>query len=94
MIEIKDAVKIAKDFIIEFFDKPEKIQIEAFSLSDNKKYWNVTYSFWQKAEVINELQTILGITGSKVYKTIQINVENGEVVGMKTGIAENLSETV
>ena len=94
MIELKEAVEKAKDFIADFFDKPEKIQVEAFSLSEDKKSWNVTYSFWRKAESSNQLQTILGITGSKIYKTIQIDTEKGEVIGMKVGIAENLTETV
>ena len=94
MIELKEAVEKAKDFIADFFDKPEKIQVEAFSLSEDKKSWNVTYSFWRKAESSNQLQTILGITGSKIYKTIQIDTEKGEVIGMKAGIAENLTETV
>ena len=94
MIELKETVEKAKDFIADFFDKPEKIQVEAFSLSEDKKSWNVTYSFWRKAESSNQLQTILGITGSKIYKTIQIDTEKGEVIGMKVGIAENLTETV
>ncbi len=66
MIEIEDTVKRAKDFITKFFEEPERIQLEAFGLSDDEKSWNVTYSFWRKAEPINQLQTILGITGSKV----------------------------
>jgi len=94
MIELKEAVEKAKDFIADFFDKPEKIQVEAFSLSEDKKSWNVTYSFWRKAESSNQLQMILGITSSKIYKTIQIDTEKGEVIGMKAGIAENLTETV
>ncbi len=94
MIEIKDAVKKAKDFIVELYGEPERIQIEAFNLSDDKKSWNVTYSFWRKAEPINQLQRALEITGSKVYKTIEIDAEKGDVIGMKVGIAENITETV
>ena len=94
MIEIKDAVKKAKDFIVELYGEPEKIQIEAFNRSDDKKSWNVTYSFWRKAEPINQLQRALGITGSKVYKTIEIDAEKGDVIGMRVGIAENTTETV
>ncbi len=94
MIELKEAVEKAKNFIADFFDKPEKIQVEAFSLSEDKKSWNVTYSFWRKAEPINQLQRTLGITGSKVYKTIEIDAEKGDVIGMRVGIAENTTETV
>jgi len=36
----------------------------------------------------------LGITGSKVYKTIEIDAEKGDVIGMRVGIAENTTETV
>ncbi len=94
MIEIKEATKRAQDFIVEFFDKPEKIQVEAFSLSDDKKSWNVTFSFWQKSERVNQLQHILGINGSKIYKTIKVDIESGDVIKMKTSIAENAPETV
>ncbi len=94
MIEFKEAVEKANDFIVNFFDKPEKIQLEAFSRSDDKKSWNVTYSFWRKAEPINQLQRALEITGNKVYKTIEIDAEKGDVIGMKVGIAENATETV
>ncbi len=86
--------KRAKDFITKFFDEPERIQLEAFSLSDDKKSWNISYSFWRKTESSNQLQEVLGITGSKVYKTIEIDAEKGEVIGMKVGIAENAAETV
>ena len=94
MIEIKDAIEKAKNSIKEIFEEPEKIQVEAFSLSEDKKLWSVTYSFWQKSEPVSQLQLVLGISGSKVYKTIEIDAETGEVLGMKIGIAENAIETV
>lgn len=94
MIEVKDAIEAAKNSIIEIFDKPERIQVEAFSLAEDKKSWNVTYSFWRKSEPVTQLQSVLGIIGNKVYKTIEIDAENGNVVGMKAGIAENAIETV
>jgi len=94
MIQIKDAIEKAKNSIIEIFEKPEKIQVEAFSLSEDKKSWNVTYSFWQKSDPVSQLQSALGITGSKVYKTIEIDAESGDILGMKVGIAENSAETV
>lgn len=94
MIEIKDAIKEAENFIKGFFSTPERIQLEAFGLSDDGKFWNITYSFWLKAEPINQLQTVLGITSNKVYKTIKIDAEKGGVIGMKVGSAENTIEAV
>lgn len=94
MIQIKDAIEKAKNSINEIFGEPEKIQVEAFSLSEDKKSWKVTYSFWQRSEPISQLQAVLGITGSKVYKTIEIDAESGDILGMKAGIAENAVETV
>ena len=61
MIQIKDAIEKAKNSIIEIFEKPEKIQVEAFSLSEDKKSWNVTYSFWQfLAEIRSGQPTSVG----------------------------------
>lgn len=94
MIEIKDAVEKAKSFIVELYSEAEKIQVEAFNLSDDKKTWDVTYSFWRKAEPINQLQAVLGITGSKVYKTVKIDAEKGDVIGMRVGMAENATESI
>jgi hypothetical protein len=94
MIEIKDAIEKAENFITDFFNNPERIQLEAFGMSDDGKSWNITYSFWLKAEPINQLQTVLGITGNKVYKTIKIDAEKGDVIGMKVGSAENTIEVV
>ncbi len=94
MIELKDAVEKAKNFIIEFFGESQRIQVEAFTLSDDKKSWNITYSFWRKFEPVTQLQSILGITGSKIYKTIEIDIESGNVIGMRAGIAENITEAV
>ena len=94
MIQINDAIEKAKNSIIEIFAKPEKIQVEAFGLSEDKKSWNVTYSFWQKSEPVSQLQLVLGITESKVYKTIEIDAESGEIIGMKIGSAGNALEVV
>jgi hypothetical protein len=37
---------------------------------------------------------VLGITGRKIYKTIEIDIESGDVIAMKAGIAENVTEVV
>lgn len=85
MIDITEAIEKARKFVVELYDETDKILLEGFSLSADRKSWNITYSFWRKNETPNQLQAALGITGSKTYKIIEIDGESGEVVGMKAG---------
>ena len=94
MIQIKEAIEKAKNSVNDIFGEPEKLQIEAFTLSEDKSSWNIMYSFWQKSEPVSQLQTVLGITGKRVYKTLEIDAESGDLIGMKVGMPENMSEAV
>ena len=86
MIILKEATKIAKNFIIEMNGEQEDFQLEYVKHLESNGIWRVTYSFWRGENTPNQLQSILGISADRrLYRTIDIKDENGEVVGMQIG---------
>jgi len=85
MIGLKDAIKVAKDFIQEVYEKEEDLLLEAASLNQGEKNWYVSFSFPKKFAYVTKLQATLGLDRHVVYKTVKID-ENGEVIGMEMGV--------
>lgn len=82
MIELKDAMKIAKEFIIEINGEQEDFQLEEITMSNDKRNYEVTYSYNKKIDNPNQLQLALGLDARKAYKRVVIDRESKEVVGM------------
>jgi hypothetical protein len=80
--DMKTATEIAKDFIVELNGEQEQLQVEEVILSEDKKNWFVTLSYYRKLKSPNELQKTLGLEGSRVYKRIVIEGERYHVIGM------------
>jgi hypothetical protein len=82
MIDLKEAIQRAKQFIIELNGEPEQFQVEEVILSDDKKNWLVTVSYYKKIDSPNELQITLGLETRRAYKRVIIDSENEKVIGM------------
>jgi hypothetical protein len=82
MIDLKEAIERAKQFIIELNGEPEQFQVEEIILSEDKKNWLVTVSYFKKIQSPNELQKTLGFEGQRVYKRVVIDNKTEEIVGM------------
>jgi hypothetical protein len=79
MIEIKDAIKIGKDFLLEIYEKtPEEVVLNSVGSFENM--WLVTFRVYLNVKPINSLQNILGVNNRIFYKTVKIG-EDGNVVG-------------
>lgn len=89
MIELKEAMKIAKNFIIDVNGEQENFQLEEILLSPDKKKWEVTYSYNKKIESPNQMQSVLGLDKRKAYKRVVIDNENKEIIGMYNWAYEN-----
>lgn len=89
MIGLKEAINIAKDFIIEMNGEQEDFQLEEISLSNDKKNWEVTYSYNKKIDSPNQLQMALGFKSRKAYKRVIIDGESKEIIGMYNWAYEN-----
>jgi len=77
MIDVKQAVAIASQYLTELFpDKsPANTQLEEVELSEDEKYWFVTLSF------TGTIQGVIPL--GKSYKLFKINADSGQVQSMK-----------
>jgi len=82
MIDLKQAMEIAREFIADFNGEPENLQLEEISLTSDKKKTEVVYSFNKKHINPNSLQKTLGLEGIRHYKKVVIDNDSGEVLGM------------
>jgi hypothetical protein len=82
MTDLKEAMEIAKQFIIDVNGDQENFVLEEISLSADKTKWEVVYSYSRKRLPRNELQEVLGLEGLKTYKKVLIDNETKEVLGM------------
>jgi hypothetical protein len=83
MIELSEARKIAKDFIIDASGVRDSFRLEEVYLDETNKIWKVTYSFFQKINPLNQLQFALGLEERRVYRTVEVDSKKGEVIGMR-----------
>jgi hypothetical protein len=93
MIDVKEAVKIAVDYLRNLYDSTElkDILLEEVVLSDDEKYWYVTLGFSRKVESMNPwgklgLNTTEELSNKEYkreYKVFQIDTASGQVRSMK-----------
>jgi hypothetical protein len=77
MIELKDAIEKAKEFISEVYGQPEEVTLE--SAKPKKTYWLIKFRIPLSIKPINSLQNVLGINKRIFYKTVRID-KKGKVV--------------
>lgn len=90
MVKMQEAMDIAKKFIVSYGGRKQGFHLEEAYLDEEKNIWRITYSFFQKNDPMNALQELAGIEGRRVYRTVEIDNENDEVIGMKAGFGSNL----
>ncbi len=91
MIGLKSAIKVAKDFIYEVYEREEDLLLESASLNKDENIWYISFSLPRKFEPVNNLQVTLGLDRRVVYKTVKVDQE-GEVLGMVMGVPNYESE--
>lgn len=91
MIDIKLAVKKAKEYLAEFFpEEIDSIRLEETELNEEGDVWKVTLSFLRETDPISTIKTSPFSTmfeGSipsehRVYKSLKVRKSDGEVLGM------------
>lgn len=97
MIELDEALRIAKEFIQNVSRTDGKWQLEEVILENDKNIWSVTYSFWRENDVVSSMIAkgivpSLMLEGRRVYRTVKINAENSQVISMKAGFSERQTE--
>lgn len=83
MLEVKEAVKIATEYIQTLFSERQipELRLEEVELSADNQFWEVTLSF-----VVREPTAYLSLgdaARTREYKIFRINAETGQVQSMK-----------
>lgn len=83
MLEVKEAVKVATEYIQTLFAEKQipELRLEEVELSQDGQFWEVTLSF-----VVREPTAYLSLgdaARSREYKIFRVNAENGQVQSMK-----------
>ncbi|RIH85315.1 MULTISPECIES: hypothetical protein [Calidithermus] len=83
MIDVKQAVQIANDYIQSLFTERQipELRLEEVELSQDGSFWEVTLSF-----VVREPTAYLSLgdaARTREYKVFRINAETGQVQSMK-----------
>ncbi len=85
MIDLKEAIEQAKQFIVELNGEPEEFQVEEAVLSEDKKNWHITVSFYKSIDSPNQLQKALGLENRRKYKSVVIDNKTQEIIGLVDG---------
>ncbi len=89
MIDVKQAVKIARDYITNLFDQPlRELQLEEVQLSDDDKYWLITFGYDTDRMPALEYGRSGDFTPVKPqyirdYKIVTVDAETGKPISMK-----------
>ena len=90
MIDVKEAVKIATDYLRQLYEPTElqDILLEEVALSDDEKYWYVTLGFSRPVPSTDPMRALTeSILNQKKYrreyKVFQIDSATGQVRSMK-----------
>jgi hypothetical protein len=86
MIEMKQAVKNALEFIEGLYDKKdvEDFLLEEVELSEDEKYWLITVGFSPRRTQTNPLANLVTATTSRrIYKSVKLDAETGKPISLK-----------
>ena len=87
MIKAKEAVQIARDQILEWFNEDElqALELKEVELSEDERLWLITLSYSVKRtnSVASEIMSGTAPDSVRTSKMFAIDVESGEVRSMK-----------
>ncbi len=85
MIEIKEAVSVAKKFMKDLYDPLQnaldELVLEEIDQTEDGKYWLITLGFSREKPIISMLSPTIQV--ERVYKTVKVDKGSGEPVAMQ-----------
>jgi len=89
-MEIKAAIKTARELIPEFFPGAESasLRLEGAEISEDERYWLVTFSFFEQPTAENPLKEAMFVMPMRAYKTFKLKVADGGFVGFRNGFLD------
>lgn len=81
MIQIKEAVTVAREHFNDFYDGMNlgEIVVESFELTEERSVWEITLA----CEWYAKSGTASMNPGTRLCKTLKIDAESGQVIGMR-----------
>ncbi len=86
MIDVKEAVKISREYIQELYraDEIRDLSLEEVEIAEDEKFWLVTIGFTkQMSQPLNPMEAMSGPKYARFYKELKIDSESGHVRSMK-----------
>lgn len=81
MVQVQEAVQKAQTYLLDIFQsaKDKQVRLEGVELSDDFKFWFISFSYIQSGQE--------GVLGSmREYKTVKLRAEDGEFLGARNGL--------
>jgi len=84
MIDVKQAVQVASDFIKQLYgaDQLQQLTLEEVELTDDDRFWLVTLGF-SRPELASPLEAFATAKQRREYKILKIHADSGKVQAMK-----------
>lgn len=80
MINVTDATRRAKEYLMTFFPDAEQVQLEEVELGTDKKHWLITLSYEGGS---GSVASSMLVGKSLRYKIFTLDAKSGEVLSMK-----------
>jgi len=89
-MEIKAAIKTARELIPEFFPGAEtaSLRLEGAEISEDERYWLVTFSFFEQPTAESPFKEPMFMMPVRAYKTFKLKVADGGFVGFRNGFLD------
>ncbi len=89
-MDIKTAIKTARELIPDFFPGAESasLRLEGAEMSEDGRYWLVTYSFFEPPAAENPLKEAIFPLPMRAYKTFKLKVADGGFIGFRNGFLD------
>jgi len=89
MLAVKDAVEKARTYLSELFPEAENesLRLEGAELSDDERFWVVTFSFLE-TPVVGKSPATPQFPSIRSYKTARLKADSGELMGIRNGFLE------
>jgi hypothetical protein len=84
MIEVKQAAKIANDYLNDLFSEspPQGTLLEEVELEEDEGVWLITLSFIDPTNVLGK--ALAGVySAPRKFKTFEVSAEDGRVLAMR-----------
>ena len=84
MVQLREAVQKAQTYLPDIFPTAEgkEMRLEGVELSDDSKFWIVTFSY-------DPTRPVDIVRSQREYKTVKLRAEDGEFFGARNGFSSS-----